>query len=145
MSFYTPDNFHQAGSVGFVLNKVRNQIAADMDTALKGLHVKAQHIGILMSLLRGSNTTPASLSRYLGVDSGLMTRMLDKLEALGLLVRSRDTVDRRVVNLQLTAVGQATALRITELAPDVLNARLRNFSEAEYDELRRLLHKLLND
>ncbi|MFC0399897.1 MarR family winged helix-turn-helix transcriptional regulator [Paraburkholderia rhizosphaerae] len=145
MSFYTPDNFHQIGSVGFVLNKVRNQISADMDSALKGMHVKGQHIGILMSLLRGSNTTPASLSRHLGVDSGLMTRMLDKLEGLGLIVRSRDTVDRRVVNLQLTAAGRATAQRVAELAPDVLNARLRSFSGAEYDELCRLLHKLLQD
>jgi DNA-binding MarR family transcriptional regulator len=145
MSFYKPDNFHQADSIGFMINKTRNQIAADIDAALKGLHVKAQHIGILMSLLRGSQTTPAGLSRHLCVDTGLMTRMLDKLETLGLLVRSRNTVDRRVVNLQLTAAGRATALRITDLAPDVLNARLRHFSETEYDELRRLLHKLLDD
>jgi DNA-binding MarR family transcriptional regulator len=50
-----------------------------------------------------------------------------------------------VVNLQLTGAGHAAALRITEIAPDVLNARLRTFSEAEVDELSRLLHKLLND
>jgi DNA-binding MarR family transcriptional regulator len=145
MTFYTRDNYHQSESVGFLLNKARNQVAADMDAALKELHIRAQHSGILMALLRGSCTTPASLARHLGIDTGLMTRILDKLEALGLLARSRDLADRRVVNLQLTAVGHAVALRITELAPDVLNARLQSFSDMEYEELRRLLHKLIRD
>ena len=63
---------------------------------------------------------------------------------LWLLVRSRDTVDRRIVNLQLTAAGREAALRITEVAPHVLNAWLRSFSKAEFDELHRLLNKLIN-
>jgi DNA-binding MarR family transcriptional regulator len=145
MPFYTQDNYQQSESVGFLLNKARNQLAADMDAALKELNIRAQHSGILMSLLRGSCTTPASLARHLSVDTGLMTRILDKLEALGLLVRSRDLADRRVVNLQLTPVGRAAALRITEVAPDVLNERLQGFSDVEYDELRRLLHKLIKE
>ncbi|APR38197.1 MarR family winged helix-turn-helix transcriptional regulator [Paraburkholderia sp. SOS3] len=145
MPFYTPDNYQQSESVGFILNKARNQLAADMEAALKGLDITAQHAGILMSLLRGSNTTPASLARYLSIDTGLMTRTLDKLEGFGLLIRSRDLEDRRLVNLQLTEVGRATALRIAELAPDVLNARLRSFSELEFNELRRLLRKLIKD
>jgi DNA-binding MarR family transcriptional regulator len=143
MSFYTSDNYQQATSIGFALNKARNLIAADFDAVLKGLNIRAQHAGILMSLLRGAQSTPASLARHLGVDTGLMTRMLDRLESLGLLVRTRNTDDRRVVNLQLTSAGRATALRIAELAPQVLNTRLQAFSEAEFDELSRLLHKLI--
>ena len=145
MTFYTQDNYRPAESVGFVLNKAHKILIADMDAALKGLNVKAQHVGILISLLRRSQARSANLSKHLDVNPGLMTRMLDNLEALGLLVRSRDMQDRRVVNLQLTDVGQVTARRLKELAPDVLNARLRGFTEAEFDELRRLLHKLVNN
>jgi DNA-binding MarR family transcriptional regulator len=144
MPFYTRENYRQAESVGFVLNKARNVLIADLDAALQELQIKPQHIGVLMSLLRGTESRPASLARHLGMDTGLMTRMLDRLETLGLLVRSRDTVDRRVVNLQLTAAGREAALRITEVAPHVLNARLRSFSKAEFDELHRLLNKLIN-
>jgi DNA-binding MarR family transcriptional regulator len=144
MPYYTRDNYHQTESVGFSLNKARNLLTAEMDMALKELNVKAQHVGILMSLLRNSPSTPASLARHLAVDTGLMTRMLDRLELAGLLRRSRDTADRRVINLELTEAGRATALRITEIAPNVLNARLQAFSDAEFDELRRLLGKFLN-
>jgi DNA-binding MarR family transcriptional regulator len=81
----------------------------------------------------------------LGIDTGLMTRMLDKLEAKGLVVRSRDDEDRRVVNLTLTRPGIAVADQIPEIAPDVLNARLKDFTKAELNELRRLLRKFLSD
>jgi DNA-binding MarR family transcriptional regulator len=74
-----------------------------------------------------------------------MTRTLDKLETLGMLTRTRSADDRRVVNLELTETGREVALRIAEIAPDVLNERLQCFTKDEFDELRRLLLKFLND
>jgi len=158
MSHYSKADFHLTDNVGFAITKARNLVMMQMDAAVKGLNVRAHHIGIFMSLLRGVDTTPAMLSRHLGVDttpamlsrhlgvdSGLMTRTLDKLETLGMLTRTRNGADRRVVNLELTEAGRAVALRITEIAPDVLNTRLACFSPEEFDELRRLLRKFLND
>ncbi|HWT35508.1 MAG TPA: MarR family winged helix-turn-helix transcriptional regulator [Paraburkholderia sp.] len=145
MSHYSKDDFHLTDNVGFAISKARNLIVVQMDAAVKGLKVRAHHVGIFMSLLRGTDTTPAMLSRHLGIDTGLMTRTLDKLEALGMLTRTRDQDDRRVVNLELTEAGREVALRITEIAPDVLNARLQCFTQEEFDELRRLLRKFLND
>ncbi len=141
MSYYTRENFDRTDNVGFTLSKARNLITIEMDAALRELNVKAQHVGVLMSLLRGTEVTPAGIARHLGVDTGLMTRMLDRLETQGLLARSRGGKDRRVVNLELTETGLAVAQRITEIAPEVLNARLRSFSDTEFDELCRLLRK----
>lgn len=88
-------------------------------------------------------SAPFELSRLLGIDTGLMTRMLDKLEIKGLLERSRSIEDRRVVNLKLTDEGEAIAERLPEIAPVVLNRRLKKFTKAEFEELRRLLNKFL--
>jgi DNA-binding MarR family transcriptional regulator len=145
MSHYSKADFHLTDNVGFAITKARNLVMMQMDAAVKSLNVRAHHVGIFMSLLRGVDTTPATLSRHLGVDSGLMTRTLDKLETLGMLTRTRNDADRRVVNLELTEAGRAVALRITEIAPDVLNARLACFTPQEFDELRRLLRKFLSD
>jgi DNA-binding MarR family transcriptional regulator len=71
--------------------------------------------------------------------------MLDKLETKGLLERSRSIEDRRVVNLKLTKAGEAVAGRLPEIAPVVLNGRLRKFTKTEFQELRRLLYKFLED
>jgi DNA-binding MarR family transcriptional regulator len=142
---YTKDNFRLTESVGFYLVKARNLIVSEMDAALKDLDLSSQQMGILLTLRQKLASTPFELSRLLGVDTGLMTRLLDKLETKGLLVRSRDEQDRRVVNLALTKEGVAVANRIPDIAPDVLNDRLNDFTKAELTELRRLLRKFIGD
>jgi DNA-binding MarR family transcriptional regulator len=143
MNHYSPDSFSLTQSVGFAITKARNVLVAEMDAALKDLNITTQHMGILLSMRRGLGATPFELSKLLGVDTGLMTRMLDKLETKGLLERSRSIEDRRVVNLKLTKEGEAIAEQLPEIAPVVLNRHLRKFTKAEFEELRRLLNKFL--
>jgi DNA-binding MarR family transcriptional regulator len=146
MDHYTTRNFTVTESVGFMLTKARNLIVAEMDAALKDLDITSQQMGILMSIQNGLAATPFELSKLLGIDTGLMTRTLDKLEeGKGLLERSRSADDRRVINLSLTKKGEEVTAQIPEIAPHVLNARLRKFTKAEFVELRRLLSKFNGD
>ncbi|MEX3957546.1 MarR family winged helix-turn-helix transcriptional regulator [Trinickia sp. EG282A] len=145
MRHYTKATFNVTESVGFQLVRARNLIIAEMDGALKEFDISSQQMGILLVLRRKLATTPFEMSKMLGMDTGLMTRMLDKLEAKGLLVRSRDQQDRRVVNLALTNDGTAVADQVPEVAVEVLNARLKAFTKDELTELRRLLHKFAGD
>ncbi|KLU26722.1 MFS transporter [Caballeronia mineralivorans PML1(12)] len=145
MNHYSRDNFRLTQSIGFMINKARNILIVEMDAALKELDISSQQMGILLSLTLELAATPFELSKVLGIDTGLMTRMLDKLEAKELLQRSRSLEDRRVVNLALTEKGEKVAAQIPEIAPDVLNAHLKNFSKVEFEELRRLLRKFLDE
>ncbi|MGA7782224.1 MAG: MarR family transcriptional regulator [Paraburkholderia sp.] len=145
MKHYTPEGFSLTQSVGFLLTKARNLITAEMDTGLKDLDITGQQMGILLAMQRGLASTPFELSKMLSVDTGLMTRMLDKLETKGLLERSRSLDDRRVVNLVLTKKGKEIAAQIPGIAPEVLNARLKKFTKAEFEELCRLLHKFIGE
>jgi len=141
MKHYTSESFSLTQSVGFLLTKARNLITAEMDTALKDLDITGPQMGIILAMQRGLASTPFELSKMLSVDTGLMTRMLDKLETKGLLERSRSLDDRRVVNLILTKKGEEIAGEIPKIAPEVLNARLKKFTKAEFEELCRLLNK----
>jgi DNA-binding MarR family transcriptional regulator len=143
MRHYTKENFNLMDSVGFALNKARNLILMEMDAALREVDISSQQMGILLLLKQQIASTPFEMSKVLGMDTGLMTRMLDKLETKGLVVRSRDVEDRRVVNLSLTGSGRAVAARLPEIAPAVLNERLKKFTKAEVEELRRLLRKFI--
>ncbi|MGF6756725.1 MarR family winged helix-turn-helix transcriptional regulator [Paraburkholderia sp. GAS42] len=145
MEHYSKDGFMLTHSIGFAINKARNILVSEMDAALKDLDITSQQMGILLSLKRGIATTPFELSKLLGIDTGLMTRMLDKLETRGLLERSRSLEDRRVVNLTLTEKGEEVAAKIPEIAPAVLNNRLKDFSKAEFKEMQRLLLKFVAD
>ena len=145
MKHYTPQSYSLMQSIGFLLTKARNLITAEMETALKDLDITGPQMGILLAMQRGLASTPFELSKMLSVDTGLMTRMLDKLETKGLLERSRSVDDRRVVNLELTKKGEAIAAEIPTIAPEVLNVRLKKFTKAEFDELCRLLNKFIGE
>jgi DNA-binding MarR family transcriptional regulator len=145
MDHYTRKNFVHTRSIGFLLARARNLLASEVDAALKDLDITSQQMGILVLLSKGTASTPFELSKLLGIDTGLMTRMLDKLEEKGLLERSRDDKDRRVVNLTLTRAGTRVADDIPDIVPPVLNARLKSFSRAEFEELKRLLGKFIGE
>ncbi len=53
--------------------------------------------------------TPADLAHHAGTTRSAMTALLDHLEARRLLMRQRDTRDRRLVYVHLTAAGQTAA------------------------------------
>ncbi|BAN26780.1 MarR family winged helix-turn-helix transcriptional regulator [Caballeronia insecticola] len=144
MDHYTPESFTLTQSIGFAINKARNMLVAELDAALKDLGITTQQMGILMSMRYGESRTPFELSKLLSIDTGLMTRMLDKLEVKGLLDRSRSTEDRRVVNLTLTKEGKKIAEELPHIVPHVLNKRLKGFSKSEFTELRRLLNKFVD-
>lgn len=143
MSHYSKEDFQLTQSVGFLLNRARNTLLMEMDAALKDLDITGQQAAVLLSIPRGA-ATPHELSKLLGIDTGLMTRMVDKLEVRGLLTRNRSLEDRRMVNLTLTKEGQEVAERVPAIAPKVLNQRLRHFSKEEFAEFRRLLVKFID-
>lgn len=71
-----------------------------------------------------------------------MTRMLDRLEAKGLLRRVRSKTDRRVVELELTDEGRALAPSLSLPIVNVLNEALQDFSKEEVATLSLLLRRV---
>jgi len=145
MDHYTPTDFTLTESLAYYLSRARNLIVSEMDAALKQLDITNPQMGVLLLIWSGAATAPVELSRLLGVDPTSVTRLIDKLEDKGLAERRRSEVDRRAVNVALTKEGEAIAAQVPEIAPKVLNTRLRNFTKFEVDELRRLLRKFTVD
>jgi DNA-binding MarR family transcriptional regulator len=143
MDHYFDDFFWPGQGIVFALSKARHLLTAEMDVALSGTGVTSSQVGVLLLLSRDRAHTSGGLSRLLGIDSGFITRMLDRLERRGLVRRTRNSADRRVVSLTLTEAGRDVATRIAEIAPAMLNRRLAGFTPLEFATLCRLLNKLL--
>jgi MarR family transcriptional regulator, organic hydroperoxide resistance regulator len=62
---------------------------------------------VMLVLWEGDGLTVSQLGERLALDSGTLTPLLKRLEALGHLQRLRDAADERRVLLQLTAQGRA--------------------------------------
>jgi DNA-binding MarR family transcriptional regulator len=74
-----------------------------------------------------------------------MTRMLDRLEAKGLIRRSRSAHDRRLMILELTDEGRAAYPKMREISMMVANRLLRGFTKSEARQLEGMLARMLEN
>ena len=68
-----------------------------------------------------------------------MTRLLDRLEARGLIVRARDTADRRVVTTRITGEGLQLLAGLDEPVLDLHRRQLGPLGQRKLAELLDLL------
>jgi DNA-binding MarR family transcriptional regulator len=61
----------------------------------------------MFALWEKDNLTVKELGERLHLDSGTLTPLLKRLEAVGLVRRARDTADERNVRISLTPAGEA--------------------------------------
>ena len=66
-----------------------------------------------------------------------------RLEEKGFIQRERSAADRRVVKLELTPEGRATAGHIPSALCKVQNELLAGFTREEFDTLKSLLRRML--
>jgi DNA-binding MarR family transcriptional regulator len=140
---YVPGKVGVVPSLGYFLSTARNVLAARMDRAVAPLGLTSSQIGVIMLLWFGHARTPNEMSRVLSYDTGSMTRMLDRLEKKGFLVRQRSHADRRVVELDLTALGREAAQQLPNLIASVMSDQLRGFSADEVTTLVNLLQRFI--
>jgi DNA-binding MarR family transcriptional regulator len=145
-AFYRPDNYRPEDSVGYLMRRSLSTLSLEVEHQLEpnGL-TNAQWVPLLKLFHMGSTSTVAELARECVLDAGGMTRLLDRLEDKGLLRRVRSSEDRRVVHVELTDEGRATAKKIPVVLCGVQNAHMRGFTVQEWQTLKVLLHRMLDN
>ncbi|KRD25129.1 MULTISPECIES: MarR family winged helix-turn-helix transcriptional regulator [Acidovorax] len=141
--FYNAGQLQPENSVGYLMRKVMSSIRTQADAQLSSHELTYAQWLPLFKLSLNETATVASLARDLETDPASMTRSLDRMEAKGLVVRERSTVDRRVVQLKLTAEGQRIAALVPPVLADVLNGHLSDFSHDEWQLLLSMLRRML--
>jgi len=147
---YDVETFQPAKCIGQLMNRVRAAHMSALDQALAkepelaALEISAAQFVILSMLERGVDST-AQLCKDISYDGGAMTRMVDRLEAKGLISRRRSPEDRRLVKLALTAAGLAALPKLRACSARVLNHFLRGFSQAEARQLEGFLVRMLQN
>ena len=143
ITFYQPDNYQPDESAAYLMRQILTLVSAEVDRALEPAGLTNAQWVPLVKLHMGHASTVAELARECKLDTGAMTRTLDRLEGKGLVARVRSSEDRRVVNLELTAEGREAAKDIPAVLCNVQNAFLQGLSVAEWQQLKDLLRRIL--
>jgi DNA-binding MarR family transcriptional regulator len=129
-------------SIGHQLFSLMTMFRREVETRMAKHDLTDAQWKPLMLLKKGVASTAIELAREMDIDAGAVTRMVDRLEAKGMIERVRSDEDRRVVHLRLTQSGETTADEVPHVLAAVNNDFLRGFTEAEWKQLRKLLTRL---
>lgn len=144
--------FYQGGdywnldeSIGFLIRKLKNSLHRHMESQMLACGLTDSQWGPLLLIANGKGDTGGMLARELDLDAGAMTRMIDRLEAKGMLQRVWSADDRRVANLELTAHGLAVTRRVPDAIAAVLNHHLRGFAHEDVLQIKANLGRMLEN
>jgi MarR family transcriptional regulator, organic hydroperoxide resistance regulator len=95
---------------------------------------------VLLVLWERGDATVTGIGHALQLETGTLSPLLKRLEAAGLITRTRQAGDERSVLVSLTPAGRELEARIAEAQSNVGVAT--GLSRAEIGDLRETLHRL---
>ncbi|MDE2408306.1 MAG: MarR family transcriptional regulator [Xanthomonadaceae bacterium] len=129
-------------ALGLLFRQTRDAMWARMERELAAAgHELTFSQFIAMKKLTQGAASVTDLARTADLNPGAMTRLLDKLEARGLLVRVADPGDRRALHIHLTEAGRTMWRDIDQCGQRVRERALHGMDEATRTRLTRLLEQ----
>ncbi|WP_304179680.1 MarR family winged helix-turn-helix transcriptional regulator [Phenylobacterium aquaticum] len=104
----------------FALYSASNQMTRLYRPLLQPLGLTYLQYLALLALWERAPLSFGDISRRLGLDSGTLTPLFKRMEAAGLITRTRDRADERRVTIDLTAKGRDLRARAVAVPPAVL-------------------------
>jgi len=120
----------------YALGKLHKALHAEIDSSLRDHWV-------LVYLEERAHISQQVISDVLEIDRSEVVRMIDSLEAAGLVTRTRDPHDRRRYQLTVTTKGRRKTQETEREIEAATDHVLRRLDPVERDTLARLARKAL--
>ncbi len=127
----------------FALYAASRSITSAYRDGLAGLGLTYPQFVTLLVLWETDDITVKELGQRLHLDSGTLSPLLKRLEALSLITRHRASDDERRVHIRLTPSGQAVKGPVLDVQHDVASTLRLTAEEATL--LRTLARRLTGD
>ncbi len=129
-------------SLGTQVNIVARSMRLALEKEISSLGISPSGWMMLMALGEKGHQAQSDLGRMVNLDNATITRILDKLGEMGLIVRNQNKDDRRVQFVSLTAKGRKVYREWNELGRKVNRRALENISDSDIKKLIELLHTI---
>jgi DNA-binding MarR family transcriptional regulator len=131
----TARNWRLEGGIGFLLRLLE----ARYDVLYHGLtrqdDITPRQFGVLMALYQDGPLTPSVLAERISSDRNTLSEMLKRMVARKLISKKNNAQDRRSIQVQITAKGEAALLAVVPAAAklqDLMLAPLRKEDRAHF-------------
>jgi len=138
------DKYQQDSKVRAYVRLIRTAEALHLEVS-KGLAIEgltASQFSTLKVLRLQGPLAQRDIAKYLLKSGGNVTMVVDNLEREGLVARVRDTEDRRIVFVKLTAEGEATFDRVYPGHLDRIRSAVGSLGSRQCEDLISLLDRI---
>jgi DNA-binding MarR family transcriptional regulator len=126
----------------YLLNRAGNRIATAFGEEVRPLGATLQMWRVLAALRERDGRRMGDLSETTSIEVSTLTRLVDTMEAKGLVARRRAADDARAVVLHVTPAGRRLTQRIVPIAERYEQVALAGFSPTEAERLKAALRRL---
>jgi MarR family transcriptional regulator for hemolysin len=116
--------------IGLHLARTAKAVSRAFDDALAAVDGSVPMWLVLVSLKSQRHSAQRELAEAVGVEGPTLTHHLNRMEAAGLVIRTRDPENRRVQRVELTEAGEAAFKRLLRTVT-AFDARLRTGFSAD--------------
>lgn len=127
---------------GFLLHDVARLMRKRFEQNARGLGLTRSQCQVLAHLARNEGIQQGGLAEILEVEPITLTRMLDRLEEAGLVVRRAHPTDRRVRRLHLTHKARPLLGEILAIGAATRGEALEGVAEAERVQMFAILSSM---
>src|SRR5437764_2795124 len=128
--------------IGLEVTRTAKVLSRAFDDALAGAGGSLSTWLVLVSLKGRTHGAQRELADAVGIEGPTLTHHLNRMEAAGLVTRTRDPDNRRVHRVELTADGEALFTRLLGTVAAFDRQLQEGISENQLATLRRLLDRL---
>lgn len=121
---------------------VSKALRARFEALLAEHEVSLATFVVLNDAIEGGGLSQRELAARIGIEGPTLTRHLDRMEEYGLITRTRDVADRRILRIAPTPLGLELHGKLLDVAGVMEGELLRGISERDRGTLRRLLTRL---
>ena len=129
-------------TLGFLVADIARLLRRSMDRRLQSLGLTQAQWRAIVHLSRSEGMTQAALAESLEIQPITLTRLIDRMETAGWVERRTHPLDRRAVQLYLTAQSQPILEQMHARAADTLNEATRGVTPRAQRQLVATLEQL---
>lgn len=126
----------------YLVNRAGARIATAFGEEVRPLGATLQMWRVLAALRERDGRRMGDLSETTSIEVSTLTRLVDTMEAKGLVARRRAADDARAIVLHVTPAGRRLTQRIVPIAERYEQVALAGFSPAEAERLKAALRRL---
>ncbi|HUO00049.1 MAG TPA: MarR family winged helix-turn-helix transcriptional regulator [Bradyrhizobium sp.] len=123
------------GGIGFLLRLLEARYDVLYQTLTQQNDITPRQFGVLMALYQDGPLTPSVLAERISSDRNTLSEMLKRMTARKLISKKDNAQDRRSIQVQITAKGEAALLKVIPAAArlqDLLLAPLTREDRAHF-------------